>query len=440
VTLPALIECFGRSEMLAQIQAAKIDIDSVFATGEWASAVADSPLTLLSDCTAAHATAWRSIDTFSAALAVFLFEWHKLDCLSYSTLCIFFKLRPKYKLAWLRAIRRSTAQFRKSMKEREHFLDYSHSVKTSTDLLFMATLGIRFDSASFITCFIENRYGLDPLELAYCHSQCKQPLIGYRQINLRLIEAGVQKIAPKFTNSILDFYSHVIRTASGLQPSQNIGMVSVILTTRNPVPELIQAAIDSIQVQDYPSIEIIIVDDASTAAIPINFSTHAGRSIRVIRNSESVGPYTSRNKAIALSIGRFIAFQDDDDVSHPQRLSLQLHRLIQTKCKLLTSQHIRFDENSRLQMDLETSFLSDGPVTTVMERATFDELGGFKQVRSRGDVEYRARCISRFGLSAYYVINAPLYYALGKSDTLSSSYESTDYFRLRVQRMQMNNL
>jgi hypothetical protein len=432
--LPVLMECFGPERVLAEVKASGVDMDSVAVTPEWANAVADMPRGLLPFCRVAHAEAWRSTDTHQARLAVFLFEWQVLGRLRFDTLSAYFGLRSKHKLTWLRAIRRSTVPLQRLRKERDRFRDYADLVREPLDFVFLATLGVRLDEAAFSSCLLDNRLCLQPPELAYCFSQYRIPLAGMRLINERLRCVGTRPLQVAFPQTIQELFEMIIADAAGLAPSEDRGSVAVVMTTRDPDSALIQAAVDSVAAQDYPNLELILVDDGSSRSVSVRFDARPGRAMRVLRNDESLGPYVSRNRAIAASKSRFIAFQDDDDVSHPQRLSLQVSRLEAGGAKIVNTQHIRFDERGRLQMDLDTSFLSDGPVTMVMNRQTFLQLGEFLPVRSRGDVEYRARCMARFGPTGYFTVPAPLYYALGKGDTLSSRYESSDFYRLRMQR------
>ena len=100
--------------------------------------------------------------------------------------------------------------------------------------------------------------------------------------------------------------------------------VSVILPTYNRAPYLTQA-IDSIRAQTLKDWELIVVDDASsdtTAQVVRAFAQQDPR-IRLCRHSKNQGVAACRNTGLKQAIGTYIAFQDDDDISHPERLAKQ---------------------------------------------------------------------------------------------------------------------
>ena len=100
--------------------------------------------------------------------------------------------------------------------------------------------------------------------------------------------------------------------------------VSVVMATCNRA-HMLPYAIESIQNQTLEDWELIIVDDASTDETPTiiqNVMRYDSR-IRFYRHKKNRGAALSRNTAISLAQGRFIACQDDDDLSLPTRLAVQ---------------------------------------------------------------------------------------------------------------------
>ena len=93
--------------------------------------------------------------------------------------------------------------------------------------------------------------------------------------------------------------------------------------------DTILRALRSALAQDWPSIEIIIVDDCSTdGSAEIVASAIADESrARLVRHDRNTGPAGARNTVIAESRGAFITFFDDDDESLPRRVSEQLQVL-----------------------------------------------------------------------------------------------------------------
>jgi glycosyltransferase involved in cell wall biosynthesis len=102
-------------------------------------------------------------------------------------------------------------------------------------------------------------------------------------------------------------------------------MISVIMSAYNHLPYLGEA-IESILGQTHGDFEFIIIDDASTEQVWDLIQDYAARDgrIRPFRNSQNFGLAQSLNMALDHAQGDFIARQDADDRSHPERLAKQL--------------------------------------------------------------------------------------------------------------------
>lgn len=105
-------------------------------------------------------------------------------------------------------------------------------------------------------------------------------------------------------------------------------LVTVGITAYN-AQTTIERAVDSALAQTWRPLEILIVDDASADDTPLILerlsAVHA--EIRVITHSRNLGTASARNSLIENARGEAIAFFDDDDVSHPDRIARQWHRL-----------------------------------------------------------------------------------------------------------------
>ncbi|GAB0057072.1 hypothetical protein SIID45300_01393 [Candidatus Magnetaquicoccaceae bacterium FCR-1] len=116
--------------------------------------------------------------------------------------------------------------------------------------------------------------------------------------------------------------------ASAEPPPTVTPRVTVLTSVYNGAPHL-DAAIESILAQTWRDFEFLLIDDASTDASPMILAAWAGRDprIRLVRNAENLGLTRSLNKGIALARGVWIARQDADDRSLPERLERQLRFL-----------------------------------------------------------------------------------------------------------------
>jgi glycosyltransferase involved in cell wall biosynthesis len=97
--------------------------------------------------------------------------------------------------------------------------------------------------------------------------------------------------------------------------------VSVIIPAYN-CENYIGAAIDSILGQNYPSLEILVVDDGSTDSTADVLETF-GDKVQVISQKNS-GSAVARNIGLEKSTGDYIAFLDSDDIWLEGKLSSQV--------------------------------------------------------------------------------------------------------------------
>jgi len=102
-------------------------------------------------------------------------------------------------------------------------------------------------------------------------------------------------------------------------------LVSVLMSVYNG-EKYLREAIDSILGQTFRNFEFIIIDDGSTdATLKIIQSYNDARIVMISR--ENKGLVVSLNEGIDIARGKYIARQDADDKSKPQRLSKQIKYL-----------------------------------------------------------------------------------------------------------------
>ena len=101
--------------------------------------------------------------------------------------------------------------------------------------------------------------------------------------------------------------------------------ISVVMSVKD-AQETISDSINSILVQSYDNFELLIMNDASTdntAEIISQFEAKDPR-VKTFTNKINLGLTASLNILIKKSSGEFIARQDSDDVSLPERLQNQM--------------------------------------------------------------------------------------------------------------------
>jgi hypothetical protein len=117
-------------------------------------------------------------------------------------------------------------------------------------------------------------------------------------------------------------------------------LLSVVLPTHDR-PERLERAARSVLDQPSGELELVIVDDASSAGTLEVVDRLAGDPrVRVLRNEASLGPGGSRNRGIAAATGDLLSFCDDDDTWLPGAASAVLDRLeADTEVGVVTSWH-----------------------------------------------------------------------------------------------------
>jgi glycosyltransferase involved in cell wall biosynthesis len=104
--------------------------------------------------------------------------------------------------------------------------------------------------------------------------------------------------------------------------------VSVVIPSYNSAGYIV-AAVESARAQTFTDIEILVVDDGSTddtRAVVAPYETVSGTPVRYIHQANA-GVSAARNKGIAQSRGRYVAFLDADDLWLPQKLERQMAAL-----------------------------------------------------------------------------------------------------------------
>lgn len=103
-------------------------------------------------------------------------------------------------------------------------------------------------------------------------------------------------------------------------------LVSVIIPAYN-ASATIRRALDSVAVQDYPQLEIIVIDDCSKDATAEIVGGYSDPRIRLLRNARNLGECGAMNEGIAAAKGEYIAFLDADDEWRPTKLTKQIAAL-----------------------------------------------------------------------------------------------------------------
>ena len=107
--------------------------------------------------------------------------------------------------------------------------------------------------------------------------------------------------------------------------NKNQALVSVIMSTYNS-EKTIKGSIESILNQTYQNLEFLIVDDFSedNTVNEIDRYINKNKNIKLFKNKENIGLTKSLNFLLGKSNGKYIARQDDDDISDLKRIEKQV--------------------------------------------------------------------------------------------------------------------
>ena len=123
-------------------------------------------------------------------------------------------------------------------------------------------------------------------------------------------------------------------------------LVSIIMPSWN-TSEYIGQSIQSIIDQTYKNWELIIVDDCSTDCTNKVVGEFNDSRIKYFKNNENIGAALTRNKALRMAKGEWIAFLDSDDLWNPLKLEKQLKFMIENNIYFSYHNYEKIDENSK---------------------------------------------------------------------------------------------
>lgn len=188
----------------------------------------------------------------------------------------------------------------------------------------------------------------------------------------------------------------------------NSPMVSVLVTSFNREKYIAQA-IESVLASTYKSFELIIVDDCSkdnTFEIARKYEVLDQR-VKVFINEKNLGDYPNRNKAASYASGKYLKYVDADDYLYPNGLEIIVD--LMEKYPEASVGVFSLPQNSVQPFPIilqpcqayEYNFFGPGlfhkaPLSVIMRKDAFDEIGGFKPDRMTSDFDMWHRMSQKF--------------------------------------------
>ncbi|MBN8872120.1 MAG: glycosyltransferase [Rhodospirillales bacterium] len=171
---------------------------------------------------------------------------------------------------------------------------------------------------------------------------------------------------------------------------------------------LLRQAIESVQRQDYPNLELVVVDDASDDPTTVQGLDAMAASLaacggRLVRHATNQYLGAARNTAVRHARGEYVLFLDDDDYAKPDQVSTLVRVARHTGADIVTSLFDRLpgDEPPTPDQPVLDRWLPlgnapslgvftnlFGPATALIRTSAFASLGGFSTARGIGSEDW----------------------------------------------------
>ena len=216
-------------------------------------------------------------------------------------------------------------------------------------------------------------------------------------------------------------------------------LVSVILPTYNRAWAL-KTAIDSVLFQNYPNIELIVIDDGSRDNTKELLKDYKNQ-IRVL-TQENAGVSAARNRGIEKSRGEFIALLDSDDAWDKKKISCQMDFFMANPEALIcqtqevwirnhkrVNPKIKHKKPSGMIFEQSLNLCLVSPSAVMMKREIFEQKGYFNEkFLVCEDYDLWLRISSTIPV---FLIDKPYTIKNGGHKDQLSNLHSQDKFRIR---------
>jgi glycosyltransferase involved in cell wall biosynthesis len=209
---------------------------------------------------------------------------------------------------------------------------------------------------------------------------------------------------------------------------ETLPLVSIIIPAYN-ASETICRAVDSALGQDYPNVEVIVVDDASNDSTCERLETYGSR-IRLIKHTENRNGAAARNSGVEFSSGELIAFLDSDDEYLSHKISSQVATMLSLGfssndifCVACDKDDVIEASAKVIKIEARSIFLKEyvfNSSTLLLSKIFFEKLGGFDPgFKRHQDLEFLVRATT---LGSVYLLQKKL---INRHFSGSPSFQAT---------------
>lgn len=228
-------------------------------------------------------------------------------------------------------------------------------------------------------------------------------------------------------------------------------LVSVITIAYNE-EKYIREAIESILKQNFLDLEYIIIDDGSTDNTPDIIKEYSDkfRFIKTFSNNTNQGIPKSRNLGIKIANGKYILWQDADDISMPDRIKVQVEYMDENSNVGICGGNVQFfkngkDTNKRLYSNddkiIRKKIFLYSPVAQpacIVRKKALEEVGVFNPSLSSAedlDLSFRIGTKYQFGNVPEIVIK----YRIHDQSVTFRQLKTTEKNTIKIRRSYFNN-
>ncbi|MBR5337925.1 MAG: glycosyltransferase [Lachnospiraceae bacterium] len=224
------------------------------------------------------------------------------------------------------------------------------------------------------------------------------------------------------------------------------GLISVIIPTYNRRNTIVRA-VESVLKQTYSNIEVIVVDDGSKDGTDHVVKDIKDERLKYVELDHNRGANYARNVGMKLASGKYIAFQDSDDVWLGEKLEYQIDYIERTGLKAVFCPYYSIIDNHEKELvpskkkypydsleDNLSSILKKtnviGTQTILMDRCVMEDVGLFDEELSKfQDYEFVIRLSQKYKIG---FVGTPLVdiYLQPDSITKNTDLEWDAYVRI----------
>lgn len=178
-------------------------------------------------------------------------------------------------------------------------------------------------------------------------------------------------------------------------PTPDRPLITAVITTYDR-PAIVRRAIESVLLQTYGPLEIVVVEDGSESGLEGWLEARCGGGVRYLRHERNRGLAAARNTGLKAARGELVAYLDDDDEWKPTRIQRQVELLLEMPPEARTRMGVIYSRSELVlgrRTHVWTTPLNQGPLkesilrvgistlssTALFRRAALEAVGGFDE-------------------------------------------------------------